>query len=150
MPSFGHMSVERRLQLATYIVSLQHPDSRQVTVRDAWIGESIPGTDSTGAWLTIVNGGGADAVVAVEVAGVRRAQLHAMQHADGMMTMQQLEALDLPEGGEVALEAGGNHIMLEKLDEPLVAGTSVPITIFLKSRTAVRVTAPVRRRDGAQ
>ncbi len=150
MPSFGHMSLERRMQLATYIVSLQHPDSTQVEVRDVWVGESIPGTDSTGAWLTIVNGGAADAVVEVQVEGVRRARLHAMQHADGMMTMVRLEELDLPAGSEVSLAAGGNHIMLERLDEPLVAGDSVQITLFLKSRTAVRFTAPVRRRDGGQ
>ncbi len=150
MPSFGHLSLERRTQLATYISSLQHPDSTQVSVRDAWIGESIPGVDTTGAWLTISNAGAEDAVLEVQVEGVRRARLHAMRHADGMMTMEPLAELGLPAGGEVELSAGGNHIMLERLDEPLSAGESVQITLFLKSRTAVRFIAPVRRRDGAQ
>jgi len=150
MPSFGHLSLERRLQLATFVASLQHPDSTDVTVRDAWIGESIPGTDTTGAWLTIVNSGAADAVVQVQVTGVRRARLHAMSRADGMMAMERLDELDLPAGSEVVLAAGGTHIMLERLDEPLADGESVTITLFLKSRTAVRFAAPVRRRDGAQ
>jgi len=150
MPSFGHLSIERRTQLATFVVSLQHPDSTLVAVRDAWVGESIPGTDTTGVWLTIVNSGAADAVLQVQAEGVRRARLHVTRQADGMMTMERLEELELPAGGEVVLAAGDHHIMLERLDAALVDGESVQITLFLKSRTAVRFTAPVRRREGAR
>lgn len=150
MPSFGHLSIDRRTQLATFIVSLQRPDSALVTVHDAWVGESIPGTDTTGVWLTIVNSGDSDAVLEVQAEGVRRARLHAARQQDGMMTMERLEELELPAGGEVVLAAGGQHIMLERLDAPLMDGESVQITLFLRSRTAVRFTAPVRRREGAR
>lgn len=150
MPSFGHLSLERRTQVATFIVSLQQPDSPYVTVRDAWVGESIPGTGTSGVWLTIVNSGAADAVVEVQAEGVRRSRLHAMRPADGIMTMERLEELDLPAGSEVVLAAGGNHIMFERLDEPMLDGESVRITLFLKSRTAVRFTARVRRLDDSR
>jgi hypothetical protein len=150
MPAFRHFDLERRTQLATYIASLQRPDSTIVTVRDPWVGEAIPGTDATGAWFTIVNGGGVDTVVGVEARGARRAMLHAMRNSDSMMTMERMEELVLPAGEEVALEPGGNHLMLERLDAPMAAGDSVDITLFLSSGTAVRFTAPVRARDGAR
>jgi len=150
MPSFRHLTEERRAALATYIASLQHPDSASVTVRDAWVAETIPGTDSTGAWLTLVNTGPEDAIIAVEAKGVRRARVHAMRHAEGMMTMEALEELALPASADVALEPGGTHLMFERLDDPLRAGDSVEVTLFLRSRTAVRFSAPVRAREGAR
>jgi copper(I)-binding protein len=150
MPSFGHLSPERRLQLAGYIVSLQRSDSTEVAVRYAWIGEPLPGTDVTGAWLTIVNRGAADAVVGVEVKGVRRSSLHVTMDLDGMMTMQGLDRLELPASAEVELASGGTHVMLEKIDVALTVGDMAEVTLFLASKTAVRFEALVRAREGAR
>jgi len=150
MPSFGHLSPERRLQLAGYIVSLQRSDSTEVAVRYAWIGEPLPGTDVTGAWLTIVNRGAADAVVGVEVTGVRRSSLHVTLDLDGMMTMQGLDRLELPATDEVELASGGTHVMLEKIDVALTVGDMAEVTLFLASKTAVRFEALVRAREGAR
>ncbi|NKB87721.1 MAG: copper chaperone PCu(A)C [Acidobacteria bacterium] len=150
MPAFRHLSEERRRDLAMFIVSLQHPDSAVVEVRDPWIGEVIPGMDSTGGWMTIYNAGPADAIVAVEVSGAHEAKLHRSMDVDGMMRMEQLERLELPAEGTVELAPGGLHLMLERLSTQYSDGEVATVTLFLESRTAVRFEAPVRRRDGAR
>ena len=123
-------------------------DPRVVAVLNE--GEAIPGTDSTGAWMTLHNAGPADAVVAVEVDGARQAMLHRSTDMDGMMHMEMLERLELPQDATVELAPGGMHVMLERLDGDFADGDTARVTLFLESRTAVRFEAPVRRRDGAR
>lgn len=49
-----------------------------------------------------------------------------MGHA---MTMQPVDAIDLPAGETVSLEPGGLHIMLLELAEPLAAGQTFDLTL---------------------
>ena len=45
------------------------------------------------------------------------------------MKMRKLERLEIPAGGVVRLEPGALHLMLVGLRQPLVEGTTVPLTL---------------------
>ena len=107
------------------------------------------------AWLTIRNPGGGDRLVGAESPVAERIELHRHVHKDGVMTMRRVEAIDLPAGGEAALEPGGDHLMLFGLETGLKPGGSFPLTLFFEKAAPVTVdvrvaplagTAPKRKR----
>ncbi len=150
MPSFRHLGAASRDALAAYIVSLQHPDALDIAIGDAWIAESIPGTEATAGYMEFRNDGAGDVIVAVEADFAGSAAIHLTIHEDDMMRMTRLPNFDLPASGTASLEPGAAHLMLEELVEPLREGQAVEVTFFLASRRAIRATVPVRRREGVR
>ena len=62
----------------------------------------------------------------------------------GMMSMQEVAAIEVPAGGEVALEPGGYHVMLLDLAAPLADGETVELTLEFEQAGTVTATAEVR------
>ena len=69
-------------------------------------------------------------LVAVESA-VSPMQVHEMAMVDGSMVMRRVEKLVIPANGEIALEPGGNHLMMMKLSKPIKAGAMLPVTLTM-------------------
>lgn len=64
---------------------------------------------------------------------------------EAMMGMRELEdGLELPAGEEVSLEPGGYHIMLLELQEPIVEGDTIPVTLMFENAGEVQVDAEAR------
>jgi copper(I)-binding protein len=62
----------------------------------------------------------------------------------GEMTMQPVEALDLPAGETVSLQPGGYHIMLLDLAEPLEIGQTFEVTLSFEEAGEQVVEVEVR------
>ena len=62
----------------------------------------------------------------------------------GMMTMREVERIELPAGETVVLEPGGYHVMLLDLAAPLELGDTVEVTLTFEVAGDVVVTAEVR------
>ena len=73
-------------------------------------------------------------------------ELHeTVENETGEMVMRQIEGgFTIPAGGSLALEPGGNHIMLMDLTSPLMAGDEVTFTLTFADDTTYEVTAPVK------
>jgi copper(I)-binding protein len=71
-----------------------------------------------------------------------------MRLENGIMTMRQLESLELPAKQTVKFEPGGLHIMLLDLKKSLKRGDKIPLHLTLqradRSTTVVEVQAEVR------
>jgi len=146
MPAFAHLTAEQLRQLASFVVSLQRPESELVEVEGAWVAETPPATDVTAGYMTLVHDAAPpDALVQVEAKGAR-ARVHATRQRDGSTSMEPLERLELDVGAVVELAPGGLHLMLSGLRSPLVAGDFVELTLYFESHTARRLSVPVRRR----
>lgn len=146
MPAFSHLTAEQLRQLASLVVSLQRPESESVRIEDAWVAETLPETDVTAAYMTLFQDAAEpDVLVEVEAKGAR-ARVHATRAQDSMTSMEPVERVELDAGGIVELAFGGLHLMLSGLRSPLVAGDVVEMTLFFESRTARRLSVPVRRR----
>jgi periplasmic copper chaperone A len=101
------------------------------------------GRQMTGCYLTLTTTT-ADRLVSVTSPAANLVQIHESRIESGMMMMNELkEGLPLPAGETVALAPGGNHLMLLGVEEPLVAGDTVALTLTFESSSPVEVTATV-------
>lgn len=122
------------------------PAAADLHVEDAWVRASAMTERAGAAYLVVRSSGPADdAIVGVTTPAAMHAELHETQtDAAGMMGMVPVDAIPVPAGGMAVLEPGGYHVMLMGLTEPLVAGSTVPLTLTFASGTVLEVSAEVR------
>ena len=118
-----------------------------VTVSNAWVRATVPGQQVAGAYLEISSIENATLVSAKSPAA-KNVEIHVMSMEAGMMSMRQLDRLELPAGKTVALAPGGYHLMLTGLKQPLKKGDTVPLRLTIqgknKVRSVVKINAAVR------
>jgi len=85
---------------------------------------------TSAAYFTIDNRGGEfDRLIAARTEVADVVELHLSSIEDGVMRMRQVEAIEVPAGGQVHLEPGGYHLMLIGLREDLEIGDLITITL---------------------
>lgn len=146
--------------------------TKTLEATDVWAGPATAGGNGA-VYMTITGDGTADALTAVGVPTdvATSVDLHetttdtssdmtttmapddspttAMEGGemgDGMMTMKQVERIDVPADGTAVLEPGGYHVMLLDLQKDLVVGDTIPVTLTFERAGKVDVTAAVRER----
>ncbi|MFC6283380.1 MULTISPECIES: DUF1775 domain-containing protein [Polaromonas] len=108
-----------------------------VQVTGAWVRATVAGQKSSGAFMKITSKAATRLVgVSSPVAGV--AEVHEMKMDGDVMKMRALDGLDLPAGKTVELKAGGYHVMMMDLKQPLKAGSTVPVTLMFKDAKGVK------------
>lgn len=114
-----------------------------VQVSDATCRPTPVGRQMTGCYLTLTSAS-ADRLVSVASPEANLVQVHESRIESGMMMMRELrEGLPLPAGQAVPLAPGGNHLMLLGVQEPLVAGDTVTLTLTFATSAPIEVTATV-------
>jgi hypothetical protein len=116
-------------------------------VEGAWVRSAVPGQQGTGAFMKLTANEPMQLVrVSTPVAGV--AELHEMKMEGDVMRMRAIGKLELPAGRTVELKSGGYHLMLMDWKRPLVQGSTVPISLFLRDSKGVEskleLSVPVR------
>ena len=122
-------------------------------IRDAYAVAPYPGAATGAAYLVIDNPGPADRLLSAASPGASHVMLHQSTEADGVLRMEEsAHGFKVPEGGALALEPGGLHVMLMGLSEPLEDGATLPLVLTFESAGEVAVAVPVdfSRRPGAQ
>ena len=115
----------------------------QVDVREAWVRATVPSARSSGLFMRITSSQDAQLVeVRSSAAGV--AEIHQMKMDGQMMRMHAVPAIDLPAGQAVNLAAGGYHVMLMDLKQPLNDGDTVPVTLTFEDKAGKRQTVEVK------
>jgi len=115
-------------------------------VENAWLRLPPPGAPTAAIYLTIRNrGDGADSLTDLATSVAEHASLHRSIEENGMTGMRPVERLEIPAHGEVRLEPGGYHIMLERLSGELGEGDSVTLTLSFRRAGAMEIGVPVRR-----
>jgi copper(I)-binding protein len=119
------------------------PAGPVVTVGDleitgAFSRATLPNAPVGAGYLTILNKGTSDdRLVSASSPVAGTTQIHEMKMEGDVMKMNEVEGgLVIPAGGIVTLAPGGFHIMFMKLNQQLVEGTKVPLTVtFEKAGT---------------
>lgn len=115
-------------------------------VEDAWLRLPPPGAPTAAIYFTLANrGAGADRLTGVATPIAEHASLHRSVEEGGMTGMRPVDSLEIPARGQVRLEPGGYHIMLERLSGELAEGDSVSLTLHFARAGTVDVEVPVRR-----
>ncbi|MCT1394574.1 copper chaperone PCu(A)C [Microbacterium sp. p3-SID338] len=119
-------------------------------IDDAWVKAADDGMSA--AFGVLVNEGEEDVTVtSVTSAASPMIELHeTVENEAGEMVMREIAGgFVVPAGGSLALEPGGNHIMMMDLSEPLEAGDEVAFTVTLSDDSTFEFDAPVKDYSGA-
>jgi copper(I)-binding protein len=119
----------RRLAFALFL-SLPLAACQQAAppaVKDAWTRDTIGGTANAAVFMTITSPS-ADRLVAASTPAAAKTDLMTMVGGD-TMEMKYLDGIDIPAGEPVSLNAGGLHVWLADLSQPLKTGQSIPLTL---------------------
>ena len=117
-----------------------------VKVSHAWVRTTVPGQQSTGAFMALT------APTAMKLVGVSTpaagiVEVHEMKMDGDIMRMREVPQLELPAGKTVELKPGGLHVMLMDLKQPFAKDARVPFILHFKDAKGVdsqlKVTLPV-------
>ncbi|WP_263310686.1 copper chaperone PCu(A)C [Brachybacterium atlanticum] len=112
---------------------------------DPWVKAAEEGM--TSAFGTLTNATGRDLqLIAASTPTAGMVELHETTgDGSGGMSMQEKEGgFPVPDGGELVLEPGGDHLMLMDLAAPLRPGDEVELTLQCEDGTELVVTATVK------
>ncbi len=99
-------------------------------VDDPWIRAAPPGARMLAGYARLVNEGAAPvALVGAESARFGLVEVHRTVQVDGVARMRQVESLEIPAGGQVALEPGGLHLMLMRPVSDVAEGERIAIRL---------------------
>ena len=139
----------RRLILAAPLLLALPAAAQEVRAGDLVITQGwsrAAGAGGTGAgYLSISNRGTtADRLLSASSPAARAAELHPHMREGDVMRMRPMPAIDIPPGGTVTLQPGGQHLMLLGLSAPLRQGETVPVTLRFERAGEVRVNLAIQ------
>lgn len=118
-----------------------------LTVADGWARETPPGKTMTAAYGRLQNSGDEALVITgVSAELAAHSSLHETRIERDRSTMRPVSSLTVAPGEEVELAPGGMHIMLMKLDAPLVEGESIDICFKLENNEDMCGAFPIAKR----
>jgi periplasmic copper chaperone A len=121
------------------------PVLADLRVEQPWVRAMPAVSMHTAAYLRIINDGDAPrALLAAEVAGYARVELHETVDQDGVARMLRRERLLVPARGVLLLRPGGKHVMLmDREREAPVDGDRLDLVLVFDQAERIRVEAPV-------
>jgi len=132
------------LTLAAIITTAAGAMANDIMVTGAFARASAsPAVKVGGVYLSLMNHGAADRLVAIASPAAKSAELHRMVMDGDVMKMEPVGPLDLPAGAMLDMAPGGMHVMLMDLVRPLKQGDTVELTLTFEKAGAVTVTVPV-------
>jgi copper(I)-binding protein len=134
-----------RLIVAALAAVAAFPAASQVVVTDAWVRGMVAGQTTTGAFMQLKSATDTTLIgVASPAAGI--VEIHATKNEGGMMKMNAVDRVPLPAGRIVELKAGGSHVMMMNVRQPLKEGDTVPITLTFEDQAGRKSTQVVTAR----
>ena len=113
-------------------------------VEQPWARASLGGVRNAIVFGALVNEGSAPlAIVSGSTPVAERVEFHIHAMNGDVMTMKQLDAIELKPGERAMLQPGGLHIMLIDLKQPLKQGDSFPLTLITRDGVSVKVDVKV-------
>ncbi|MEZ5267868.1 MAG: copper chaperone PCu(A)C [Microthrixaceae bacterium] len=103
---------------------------------------AVPG-DSAAVYVELENSGGDDALIGATCDCDAEISLHVTEDLDGISIMTGADRLDVPTGSTLELDPGGSHLMVQDLQSPLTAGSTIDITLHFERSEDLSVTVPV-------
>jgi hypothetical protein len=99
-----------------------------------------PVSDMAAGFLVVKNSGGAsDRLTSVTSTISDNVTIHETKN----QTMRMVTSFDIPAGGELDLERGGNHIMFMKLKQQPKQGEKVSVELHFEKADPIKVDLPV-------
>ncbi len=117
-----------RVALGSALLFAGAVQAQEISVKDAWIRGTVQGQTATGAYMEFTSRSAAR-LVGVASPAAKTVEVHHMKMENGVMRMLPVDGVDIPAGKPVKFAAGGYHVMLAGLNQPLRAGDHVPLKL---------------------
>lgn len=105
-----------------------------VEFSEGWARESIPGAENGAAYGVLKNSSKqALTLQSVSSSIAKKVEVHTHVMADGMMSMQQVTALEVPPHEQITFEPGSYHVMLFGLSSPLKSGQTFNVKLHFSN-----------------
>lgn len=116
-----------------------------LTIEGAWSRPAVMAGGNGAAYFVIKNGGAAADRLVRAASPLGTTEIHqSMMSADGTMSMQPVDGVDVPAGGSVSFEPGGLHVMFIGVAAPPAVGETIPLTLTFEKAGDVTLEVPVR------
>lgn len=115
-------------------------------VEEPYLRSSMSTSTTAAAFMVLRNMTGTDdRLVAVRSDLPGQVELHThSQDVNGVMRMSEIEGgVPLPDGAVHSFARGGDHLMFMGLEEPLMQGQLVPVTLVFEQAGDVEIIVPV-------
>ncbi len=117
----------------------------KIKIDGAWSRAAEGDSGTSAAYMVISNcGTEPDALLSAASVAAESTQVHVTKMDNGVMTMSEVQKIDIPAGKKVELKQGSYHIMMMKLKQNINAGDPVEITLTFEKAREIKVTAPAR------
>lgn len=110
-----------------------------ITLSDPFARATAGKAKAGGGFFMITNKGDADRLIAAKADVSAVTELHTHIHEGNVMKMRQVEAIDIPAHGTVALKPGGFHVMFMQLKGPLKEGEHFPLELTFEKAGKVTI-----------
>lgn len=120
--------------------------AQDITITDPYARSSSKMASAGAAFMVIENAAEtADTLVEARSDVAKKVELHThIEGDDGVMQMRQVEGgIEIPAGGETALQRGGLHVMFMGLNEPFEQGEMLDVTLVFENAGEVELQIPV-------
>lgn len=136
----GKRKIVRRLILVIFLTAVigatactSEPSGSPLSVEDAWARPTAVVGGNSAVYLRLINAGSeADILLAVD-SPLAVAEVHqTVMKANDVMGMEPVGSVEIPAKDEVIFKPSGLHIMLIGLEQPLVVGDLLPLTLHFE------------------
>ena len=99
--------------------------------------------------MVLMNEGGVgDALIGAKTDVAEVVELHETKMEGDVMKMGPVSKVEIPAGGSAALQPGGLHVMLINLQEQLVPGEKIKLTLNFEKSDPLTIEAEIREMGG--
>ncbi|WP_316859804.1 copper chaperone PCu(A)C [uncultured Cohaesibacter sp.] len=125
--------------LSTFATNAAEWNIGSISVADPFARASAGRANAGGGFMTISNSGEADRLIAAHADVGEITELHTHIKEGDVMRMRQVEAINVPANGSVALKPGSYHVMFMKLKAPLKEGETFPLELTFEKAGNVTI-----------
>ncbi|WP_256261066.1 copper chaperone PCu(A)C [Shewanella sp. NIFS-20-20] len=139
------LSLKIKQVFAAFCISLfTLPALADIALLDGHVRAMPPSVPNTAAYFRLANQGDKPVrLINVTSTAAKDTQIHTIIEQDGLVKMKRISGLDLMPSETLVLNAGGDHIMLLGLTEPLVIGQQVPLQLQFDDGQQLDILLPV-------
>ena len=141
-----HLALFVSLPLGLLLAACSVVGGGSLVVEETW-GRPSPKSAANAAFYMVIDNSGRedDSLVMASLDICGRTELHLSTiDDDGVMSMRQVQQIEVPAGESIALEPGGLHVMCIDRQVELKPGDRVPMTLSFVNAGEVVVEAEIR------
>ena len=135
------------IMVSYQLVWSQNVKKNTIEIEHPYIIKPFSGAKSAAAYLIIRNHDDEEFNLLQVTTTIGRAMLHETTTTDeGVVKMEHLVRVNIPEGDELIMQPGGIHIMIMGISKPLLVGEEIPATLKFNNEIEIDIEFTVQER----